>query len=63
MASGMWSRKFSMFKSFNILMYVKLTVTSCLLTCLLGSGYVYSIFWISCWTLTVFHENIFSSGH
>ena len=23
MASGMWSRKFSIFKSFNILMYVK----------------------------------------
>ena len=31
MASEMWSQKFSIFKSFNILMHVKQPVKSCLL--------------------------------
>ena len=38
MASGMWSQKFTVIKSFNILMYIKQTVTSCLLSMSVGFG-------------------------
>ena len=53
MASGMWSRKLSIFKSFNILMYVKKTVTSCLLNMFVG-------FWLCLFIIKLYSQkNIF----